>query len=216
MNKVIHIIDDDALHRELIKTILKGDYLFTESSNIQESIDFLSKNNPHLILLDLYLKEENGLKILKYLKENKKLTQTKVIVLSASRSSQDIKEAQALGADDYCLKPFEKLIFRKKITSTLNKNKIIQYKGHPMEAVANHVIKINSSTPAFSKINLDFKLPQSAFSITGPFSDFFNIKYVDTIPIESINEKYSYTMIYKNMDETSIKRIKGEDDYELK
>ncbi len=67
---------------------------------------------PDLILLDLNMPRMNGLEALRNIKANPELKSIPVVVLTTSRSRDDISEAYANGANTYLFKPgsFDELV----------------------------------------------------------------------------------------------------------
>lgn len=102
--KSILVIDDEPQIRRLLKIGLEdAGYTIHESedgkSGIQESINV----RPSLVLLDLGLPDEDGLSVLKKLRE---FSDVPVIILSVRNSEKDIISALDSGANDYMTKPF--------------------------------------------------------------------------------------------------------------
>jgi chemotaxis family two-component system response regulator Rcp1 len=60
---------------------------------------------PDLILLDLNLPKKSGLEVLAEIKDSSKLSHIPVIVMSSSRSDEDIAQAYAMNANCYIPKP---------------------------------------------------------------------------------------------------------------
>lgn len=74
-----------------------------------EALDVVARQEtvPDIILLDLQLPKISGLEVLRRLKSQARTRAIPVIVLTASRSSEDFREARQLGADSYIVKPLE-------------------------------------------------------------------------------------------------------------
>ena len=70
-----------------------------------EIFDIIEKENIDLIIMDVFLPKENGLDILKALRENGKVTD--VIMVTAANTVDELKKAFSLGIVDYLVKPFE-------------------------------------------------------------------------------------------------------------
>ncbi|MGB3615528.1 MAG: response regulator [Elainellaceae cyanobacterium] len=60
---------------------------------------------PILIFLDLNLYQGDGLSLLKWIRQQPEISRIPVIVLTASEQPNDIKQAYALGANSYMVKP---------------------------------------------------------------------------------------------------------------
>jgi len=65
---------------------------------------FFDENVPDILFLDVHLATENGLELLKEIKE--KYMSTKIIMVTADNSEESRKTAISYGADAYITKPF--------------------------------------------------------------------------------------------------------------
>jgi two-component system KDP operon response regulator KdpE len=100
----ILIIDDEVQIRRLLEITLNlNGYKVSEASTGKEGISAAATHNPGLILLDLSLPDEDGLVVLKKLRE---WYNNPVIILSVRNSEDDIIKALDSGANDYLTKPF--------------------------------------------------------------------------------------------------------------
>lgn len=100
----ILVIDDEAQIRRLLKiTLESNEYNVIEARDGKGGIEQAASCRPDLIVLDLGLPDEDGLIILRKLRE---WTKTPIIILSVRNSEKDIISALDSGADDYLTKPF--------------------------------------------------------------------------------------------------------------
>ena len=60
---------------------------------------------PEVILLDLNLPGMRGIELVRWIRQDPRLTGVHVVVLSGSDASRDITEAYTAGADSYLIKP---------------------------------------------------------------------------------------------------------------
>ncbi len=98
----ILIVDDEETCRKPLKTMLELNGFFViEAETGKESLDKL-KEEPDVILLDLFLPDIYGLEILKIIIEK---TDIPVIILSVKDGKHDIETALSAGASDYIIKP---------------------------------------------------------------------------------------------------------------
>jgi two-component system, CitB family, response regulator MalR len=107
MIKVL-IVEDDPMVAEINKRYLQGVNGFHLSGwvhNVKDAIDFLNKEEIELILLDVYMPGENGLLLLKYIREHH--LEIDVILITAAGEKDKIQSALRYGAVDYLIKPFE-------------------------------------------------------------------------------------------------------------
>lgn len=121
----ILMADDDADDRQLTREALEdarliNDIRFVE--NGEELLDYLRRQGkyappaetprPGLILLDLNMPRKDGRVVLKELKQDPDLRTIPVVVLTTSKSDEDIYRSYDLGVNSYIVKPvtFEALV----------------------------------------------------------------------------------------------------------
>lgn len=75
-------------------------------ASAEAGFEIACSEQPHLILLDLDLPDMNGLYVARMLKNNPLTAEIPIVVISASCSSQDKRQAQSLGVAGFYSKPF--------------------------------------------------------------------------------------------------------------
>lgn len=102
----ILIADDNDDTRIMFRTLLaaKG-YRVIEAADGEEAIELTSQENPGLVLLDLGLPRVNGLSVIRRLRNELKLIDMPVVVITGYDTHFDT--AVAAGCDDYLLKPVD-------------------------------------------------------------------------------------------------------------
>lgn len=104
MMKVV-IVDDHPLVRKGLTSILSLDgtmEVLGEATNSREALEHFNTFKPDLVLVDLRLGNESGLKLIK---DAKRIGITcKFVVLTSSTEETDFKEAKEIGVEGYILK----------------------------------------------------------------------------------------------------------------
>ena len=106
MERIYLLEDDDSIRKLVIYALGSQGY---EAQGFDRPSDFWSAMEgpqPALILLDIMLPEEDGLMILKKLRDNPATKRTPVMMLTAKGSEYDKVLGLDSGADDYLAKPF--------------------------------------------------------------------------------------------------------------
>jgi DNA-binding NarL/FixJ family response regulator len=99
------VVDDHPIVRDGIRLLLqqrRGIDTITEAATTSEALEQARKLQPGLIVLDVGLRDENGLDVLPALRAA--APQAKVLVLSIHDDPSYVRQALAAGADAYLLK----------------------------------------------------------------------------------------------------------------
>ena len=105
MRKTIFIVEDDPDILELMQIVVENEgYNVRTFINAERAEKELELEQPDLLIMDLYVGEKDGAKIVKNLKRKKDTKKIPVIIVSAKNSLEEI--AQDCKADGYLKKPF--------------------------------------------------------------------------------------------------------------
>jgi two-component system alkaline phosphatase synthesis response regulator PhoP len=105
--KTIYVVEDDANIREIEIFALKNSGY--EAIGFECAGDFLTciqSQKPSLILLDIMLPDEDGIYVLKKLREQPDTQELPIILVTAKTTEIDKVKGLDMGADDYITKPF--------------------------------------------------------------------------------------------------------------
>ncbi len=107
MPKRIFIAEDDESISVLLEFLMKklGHATRTVRDGAR-AMEAIEEFQPHLALLDLMLPARSGLEICHAIRAHPALRETRVLMLTAKGSVNDIARALAAGADEYVVKPF--------------------------------------------------------------------------------------------------------------
>jgi CheY-like chemotaxis protein len=123
----ILIVDDNAANLELLTRRLTRNGYHTQAVNSgAKALELLKSQSVDLILLDLVMPEMNGFEVLTQLKNNHRLRNIPVIILSAHDDMDQIVQCILLGADDYIFKPFNPVLLKARIVASLEKFRLRQ------------------------------------------------------------------------------------------
>ena len=105
--KTVLVADDEVAVSKLIRYVLENagfNVIIIQDGG--EVLDHINKETPDLILLDLMLPTISGFEILGKIRENEKLKNLPVIVLTCRGQEEDKQKAIHLGVTEYLTKPF--------------------------------------------------------------------------------------------------------------
>lgn len=104
----ILIVEDDPMVAQINQQFVKkiDDQTSVDiASNVKEAIKHIENKEIDLLLLDIYMPEENGLTFLKYIREQG--YKIDAILITAATDVEEIQTAFRYGAVDYLIKPFD-------------------------------------------------------------------------------------------------------------
>lgn len=108
------IADDEPLMRRVIKSALDeiNCDVVGEAENGSEALAAVNRHNPDLILLDIQMPNQNGIKTLKQILEAR--PEAYILMLTSVDDNQTINECILAGARDYLRKtiPLEEMMTR--------------------------------------------------------------------------------------------------------
>jgi two-component system nitrate/nitrite response regulator NarL len=106
--QTILIVDDHPLFRKGVIQLIQAEPEFRfvgEAANGRDGIRLAQALQPDMILLDLNMKDMNGVEVLKAIKDTG--LDSRVIMLTVSDQAEDLIAALQAGADGYLLKDME-------------------------------------------------------------------------------------------------------------
>ena len=146
---MIYFIEDDNNIRELVVYTLNNSGMEAEGFGLpSEFWKAVESKKPSLILLDIMLPEEDGLSILKKLRNSPETKKIPIMMITAKDSEYDKVVGLDLGADDYVSKPFGmmELIARVKAVlrrTDLGKEEKAYTIGNLYVCPSKHIVKVD-------------------------------------------------------------------------
>ena len=126
----ILLVEDDPRDADLTVRALRKHNLANKLHVVEdgaEALDFIYcrgkyagrdvNSQPKVVFLDLKLPKVSGLEVLRQFKEDEKTRWIPVVIVTSSREDPDIKQAYALGANSYVVKPVDFEKFQEAITN---------------------------------------------------------------------------------------------------
>ena len=121
----ILIVDDDALNRDVLARRLQQSGHEVESAvNGEAALEILAERPFDLVLLDMVMPGMGGAETLRRMKADPAMKEIPVIVISALDDEAGSANCIQLGAEDYLAKPFNPVVLRARIGSSLEKKRL--------------------------------------------------------------------------------------------
>jgi diguanylate cyclase (GGDEF)-like protein len=123
---IILIADDDDANRELLRRrLLCEGHEVLEARNGRDALDLLKNHACDLVLLDILMPVMDGLRTLAKIKQDSRLRMLPVIMISALEEFQSVVHCIEMGAVDYLPKPFNRVLLRARIGSSLERKRLM-------------------------------------------------------------------------------------------
>ncbi len=106
-NTVVLAVDDNTINLSLLRSILEPQgYTAATALSAEEAFNFLEKEKPELILLDVMMPAMDGFETAMKIKQSPGLKDIPIIFLTARNETEDIVKGFDAGGVDYVTKPF--------------------------------------------------------------------------------------------------------------
>jgi len=139
----IAVIDDEKTILDSLKLSMEfWGHSVKTFENGSSFMEYISRNIPDIIFLDIHLPDANGMEILKKLSEKEQIIPT--VMITAHGEMKSAIEAMKLGAFDYLNKPFDleevkividKIIASTRLTREVEHRRERDYKGSTLDSI---------------------------------------------------------------------------------
>ena len=144
--------DEDNIRELLVYTLESAQFKAQGFRNGADFKDALSKTLPELIMLDIMMPQEDGMSLLRFLRQQPNTKHIPVIMLTAKNSEFDKVKALDAGADDYITKPFGMMEMLARVKALLRRSsstpsveEILTFQSISMN-LATHKVKVAGTT----------------------------------------------------------------------
>lgn len=158
MKKIkILLIEDNRLLREGISEMLKKQddmHVVATVGNGENILKMIDLSNPGIVLLDLGLRSQNSLKVVKSISEN--YEKTKIIVMDLIPSQDDVLEYVQAGVSGFILKDANIEEFYKTIRSVNEGNQVLPtlLTGSLFSQIVEHAMNGDKPSKAFDAVRM--------------------------------------------------------------
>ncbi|MFM1925755.1 MAG: Adenylate cyclase [Pseudomonadota bacterium] len=120
------LVDDSRLIRMGLRRSLEsiGLQYIVEANHGREAIEMLVREHFDLMLLDMEMPEMNGMEVLQVLRDSPHHPWPPVIVISGGTGIDDAVRCIELGAEDYLPKPFNPVLLKARVNTSIDKKQL--------------------------------------------------------------------------------------------
>ncbi|HSR53251.1 MAG TPA: response regulator [Acidobacteriota bacterium] len=137
----IVVIEDESDILELIQYNLKREgYSVLTSTNGEEGLDLVRRENPDLVLLDLMLPGRDGIEVCKRLKSDPVSRNIPIVMVTAKGEESEVVLGLGVGADDYVTKPFSPKELMARVNAVLRRGQLKDEQGEGERIVRDKIV----------------------------------------------------------------------------
>jgi two-component system, OmpR family, alkaline phosphatase synthesis response regulator PhoP len=166
MSATIYIFSSNQDELEALKILFQNEgFLVVVNSEVNEvNINYIYKNHPDIILLDLNIDNSDGIELCYQLKSQ---NATNAIVALYSDHEEDYVQIEAYkaGADDYIIKPKNPRVLLKKINALLRRKPPNTTKITKAKILSHNKLKIDRDSYLITYNGEEISLPRKEFEI---------------------------------------------------
>ncbi|MSP60688.1 MAG: response regulator [Myxococcales bacterium] len=119
------VVDDNEVNRDVLsRRLTRQGHRVLLASNGSEALVTLACGGVDMMLLDILMPEMDGYQVLEELKRDPLLCDLPVIMISALGDVESVVRCIEMGAEDYLPKPFDPVLLRARIGSSLAKKRM--------------------------------------------------------------------------------------------
>src|SRR5205823_5150949 len=155
--------NDDNLYTLTLHLDLEGYTEVETARDGEEAIARLKTGTFDLVLLDVMMPKVDGFQVLTWLKDQARLRDVPVIMISALTEMNSMARCIELGAVDYLLKPFNPVLLKARLGSTLEKKRL-------RDEIDAHLARLEQELGAARRLQMamvpqSFPTPSAAFPL---------------------------------------------------
>lgn len=106
---LILVVDDEPINVQVLRNVLQPHgYAVRAAENGLKALEFIDRQKPDLVVLDVMMPVMGGLEVARALRERYSLLELPIIMVTARSRTRDVIAGFEHGANDYVVKPFVK------------------------------------------------------------------------------------------------------------
>lgn len=122
-------VDDNSISLATIEQELKRDYEIIPLNSGERALQYLHREKPDLILMDIQMAQKSGIETLREIRGMERCKNIPVIMLTSKQDKASVVESSKLGIYDYVIKPFQGDDLRRRIDRVLKEHRPMNSKA---------------------------------------------------------------------------------------
>jgi class 3 adenylate cyclase len=123
IGRILVVDDNDSNRALLVRRLSRDGHEVAEADGGRKALEMLEQDTFDLVLLDLLMPDMNGFQVLQTLKNDPRLRDIRVIMVSGQQETDAVMRCIEAGAEDYLPKPFDPVLLDARINACLERKK---------------------------------------------------------------------------------------------
>ncbi|WKL25003.1 adenylate/guanylate cyclase domain-containing protein (plasmid) [Sinorhizobium meliloti] len=189
-----------ASNRDLLSRQLRreGHRVVTAESGLS-ALARLAEDEFDLILLDILMPDMNGIEMLSRLKSEERWQHVPVIMISGLSDVTAVARCIEAGADDYLTKPFNPILLRARINSTLEKKRWLDREHRYLQQIKTEKLRADSLIRAILPDQIVARLQDGEEIIADRFDE-VSILFADIVGFSPIAARLTASDLVRRLD----------------
>ena len=199
------VVDDSRTLRKILIRELNslGFHNILEAADGLEAIEVVKSKPVDLMLLDMEMPELDGLGVLEHIKADETYKALPIIVISGADQFEKTIKCIEIGAEDYLPKPFDPILLRARIFSSLEKKRLRDLDKKHLEMLNHEKQLLEIEQMKTEKLMLNIlprpiadRLKRGEKNISGSYPD-VTILFSDLVGFTKMSSKTTATELVK-------------------
>ena len=140
---IVLVIDDLDSNRRLLSDLVRPlGYEVLTAADGPTGLALLKERTVDLVILDIVMPGMDGYQVLEHIKQEKSLRHIPVIMISGIGEMESVVRCIKAGADDYLIKPFNPVLLRARIDSSLEKKQLHDQEENHRREIQEYNLKL--------------------------------------------------------------------------
>ncbi|RBW69217.1 GGDEF domain-containing response regulator [Bacillus taeanensis] len=177
----ILLVDDDPIFVQSLRNKLENEgWMVFATLYADQAIDLFYRLKPDIVLLDIYMKEKNGVEVLKTIQKQAEFHFISIMMMSLHNDRETRIQCFQEGADDFIKKPVEMNEFLVRIKRHLQRRQSIR-----------NAILMDELTHVYNRkfLMMEFDRQLAEYTRTG---EIFTIAMIEIDDFKNINDSYGH------------------------
>ena len=217
---VILIVDDSPFNLQILRELIEDSgYEAVTILNGRTALEFVKKEKPDLILLDIVMPQMDGYEVCRLIKSSDETKDIPIIFLTAKTETEDIVKGFRGGAVDFVSKPFNAIELNARVKTHLELKRVrdeLQEKNKQLQEAMNELERVATRDPLTNLFNRRYMMERMDQEVarTKRTNRTFSLVLTDIDFFKKVNDTYGHDggdFILKSLSKLVVETLRYQD-----